>query len=101
MSDGLLLAACVLAVYRGARLVALDSISEHPREWLMRRAGRISTKLSDLFACPYCLSVHLAGWLTLALVMLDESVPLPLVWWWAVAGGAAVLVAFDLKMNEH
>ena len=101
MSDGFLLVLGVLAVYRGARLIALDVITKRPRDWLTRRADRVSTKLSDLFDCPYCISAHLAGWLTLALVLIDVDVPLPLVWWWSTAGGASILVALDLKLNSH
>lgn len=99
MTPGLLLVVCVLSVYRAARLVAVDAVFDRPRNWLARRAGRVSESLSYLVACPFCVSTHLAGWLVLSLFWFtDVSLPLPLLWWLAVAGGASVLAAFDHRM---
>lgn len=53
-----------LAGYRLARLVALDGITETPREWLVARSPG---KMSDLWDCPFCVGVYttagsLAAW---------------------------------------
>lgn len=54
MIDPYALLLCSLAVYRLARLVALDGITETPREWLVLHSPG---KLADLWECPFCVSV--------------------------------------------
>ena len=99
MSVGLLLVVSVLAVYRVARLVAVDTVSERPRDWLSRQPGRVSRELSYLVSCPWCIAPWFAGALTVVLAT-GPGVPLPLLWWPACAGGAALLTSADERMNR-
>lgn len=56
----------ILATYRLARLITQDAIFTVPRTHL--RAKLFSEKphsLHNLVTCPYCISVHIALWITL------------------------------------
>ena len=58
-----------LAALRLTNLWLTEEIARHPREWVIRRGGR----LAYLAGCPNCLSVWAAG-LTLALWVLGGAV---------------------------
>jgi hypothetical protein len=78
----------ILATYRVAQLITLDDgpfmICDRVRRFLGRRPKL--REAAELFHCPYCLGVWLAG--MFALVMRPGQ---PVLWWLAVAGGQAVL----------
>lgn len=78
----------ILAVYRIAQLITLDDGPFKVFDRLRRFFGRRSQlrELAELFHCPYCLGMWLAGGLTL--VMQPDQ---PILWWMAVAGGQALL----------
>ena len=99
MSDGLLFALSTFAVYRMARLIAVDTISERPRDWLSRQPGRVSRELSYLVSCAWCLGPWFAAALTVVLA-LGPGIPLPLLWWPAIGGGASILTSADERMNR-
>jgi hypothetical protein len=98
----------VLGVYRGARIVSTDTVSEPPRlrmaEW---SEGEDSWRawLYDLIECPFCTSVWLAwGGYVLACVALGRVGDVPLlahmIEAWGIAGGASILTALDGKLTE-
>lgn len=47
-----------LAAFRLTRLAGWDTIFDQPRDWMLGHAGRF---VNDLFSCPFCLSVWVAG----------------------------------------
>lgn len=84
------------AAYRGARAVALDSITESFRDWVGVHGPR---KLGELVTCGFCVSFWTAG-LTVTLWELASDTRWLGFWehlivWWAIAGGAALLIAVD------
>ena len=99
MNDTLLFAASILAVYRLARLVAVDTITERPRDWLSRQPGRVSRELSYLISCAWCIAPWFAAALTVVLAA-GPGIPLPVLWWPAIAGGASILTSADERMNR-
>lgn len=79
----------VLTVYRLARIVTVDTISQPWRRWLTRRYA--AGWMLDLLMCPYCLAV----WFSAAAGVLTWQVPT--VWFWValtggIAGGADLLL---------
>ena len=99
MSDGLLFAASILAVYRLARLVAVDTVTARFRDWVTRQPGRIARELGYLVSCAWCLGPWLAAALTVVLAA-GPGIPLPLLWLPAIAGGSALLTSADERMNR-
>ena len=86
-----------LAIYRVTRFIVADSLIAEPRARVLHALARNSSrrspwgpldgKLHDLLACPYCVSV----WVTLGVVLGTDavtSVPLPVLFGMAAAGGA-------------
>jgi len=80
-----------LAAYRLTRLINEDSILDAPRSWVYRHAPRL---VAELIACPFCIGFWLAGGLVLAVDLYGISVPLPIVVWLSVAGGAGLVYEF-------
>ena len=97
VSDGLLFLVSVLAVYCGVRFVVKDTITDPIRQWANRRRG----PLGELLGCPRCVGFYVAGAVTLALVLTEESVPLPLLWWPATWGGGSLLAIIDLRVSAR
>ena len=118
MSDWFLLLLMVLTTFRGTWLITRDSLPfvRIPREWLVakavqhrRRAPSYETPdddanqqvltyrgkwyyLAELVTCPWCVSVWLAGLLTLLITLLSPAgLGMPWLWFGATAGGAALL----------
>jgi len=83
-----LLVVLALATYRVTRFLILDDLIERPRIWVYMRLSRWP-KVLELAGCPWCLSVWIAGALT-AVAAVASSVPLPVLSWLAVAGGAMI-----------
>lgn len=84
----------VLATYRLARLISKDIISESFRRWLGRKAaGRSFTwlMLAELFHCPYCLGIWIAG---LGALLYARSLVEWVLYTLAIAGGQSVLQEF-------
>lgn len=87
----LLLVLAILATYRLARLISKDYMLEWFRLWLGKKAaGRSFVWLStaELFHCPYCLGIWIAGFLSLYFA------ELPFEWCLytlAIAGGQSLL----------
>lgn len=83
-----------LVTYRITRFVIDDTLIDLFRERLhMRLLGKPGwwrDKAYELTTCPYCLSVHVA-WMTVLITMIWVSVPLPVLMWLAVSGGAMVV----------
>ena len=100
MNDGLLFVASILAVYRLARLVAIDTITEPLRNRLASSTSSARKWLWDLATCPYCLGPWFAAALTVVLAA-GPGVPLPLLWWPAISGGASLAVVADLRMTRR
>lgn len=70
-----------LAGYRAWRIVALDSITERPRMWLLGRDGRVAEWLGDMLLCPWCLGFWITGGMTFV------------VWqWWGLPWWLAVFM---------
>ena len=99
-----------LVVYRGTRIMTLDSISRPWREWLHGQVQEVGADKRSvarwgytLLTCPFCLSVHLAfltvllyGWLVLD-TWLGWEYPFAAL---AVAGAAALAVSVDMRLNR-
>lgn len=82
----------ILATYRVAQFIAVDEgpyrVFAEWRAFLGRRSSQNATwkTLAELFWCPYCIGVWVAGMLALTI-----QPQMPVLWWLAVAGGQAVL----------
>lgn len=102
MQDLLLLAAVWLSVYRFTRLVAVDRITQAPREWLQfKLEDRLLRKETPppadpdqwqsmtayLLSCMWCASVWIGG---LVILVAELTVGLPVPWWLAWASASAV-----------
>jgi hypothetical protein len=111
------------ACYRITRLAILDTIFDAPRDaihtWLLngndevgrgwRRIykpeflhgpGRVRMKLHELLACPYCLSIWVAGGLQLA-IWNWRPVPLPLFYFLALSGASLAIYQYiDFQSDE-
>jgi hypothetical protein len=126
MTPALVFALMSLATYRLTRLVTRDTILDKPREfffdhfppsgeraavkvdwdeWANRPAGgafmvprkepgKVST-LGQLVECHWCVSVWMTGFVVGAALPL-VSLPLPALWFGAVACGAGMLGRFDV-----
>lgn len=83
-----------LVAYRCTRFAIYDTLIEEPRarvlHWLAMRQGWWSTKLHDLFTCPYCISVYFAAAAT-AVADATMSVPAPVLTWIAGCGSCMVI----------
>jgi hypothetical protein len=102
----------ILATWRLTRLITTDTIFEAPRDkaqaWLEyrkeqrtdRATEQWQSKLAYLIGCPYCTSVWVAAVLTLAVWALG-GLPLPLLVFGAVAGGAAVLAHLEIVTTRE
>ena len=79
-----------LAAYRLTRLVVSDTVWAGRRTKMLRWfAARNWGKAVELFNCPFCMSVWIAGGLVLV-TDLTVGVQNPGLMWPAVAGGALV-----------
>lgn len=95
MSELQLVVLLSLACYRVTRLVVKDTIIDGFRIWLhtaiLGRKPRLwREKLQELVSCPFCISVWIAGALTLLADHYVGSLPLPFAVWGAVAAGSLV-----------
>ena len=86
-----------LACYRVTRFIIADSLIDGFRERVQERLigdnpNLIRDKIYDLSVCPYCTSVHVA-WIAVLITQQFVSIPLPVLVWLAVAGGAMVIWA--------
>ena len=96
MNDALLFGLMSLAGYRVTRLIVMDTfppiaavrrvLAGDPDE-NVRRARWSPEWLAELVTCPWCMSVWVAGGLTL-IIDIVHGLPLPLLWWPAVAAAA-------------
>ena len=110
-----------LAAFRITRIITLDTITEGPREWFLLRfppdpeharlhkakhridgrtviawvpdstgQTRKISKLGILVSCPWCVGFHISG-LVVAVVANLTSVPLPVLWWFAVSAAVGLI----------
>ena len=96
MSDGVLLAACVLGAYRLTRLVTADVVADRPRQWLIRRGGWAG----DLVGCPACSGAWVSAGVVVA-VWAFHGLTLPGLWFAAVAGGQVPLSFVDILLERR
>ncbi len=98
----LLFVLLVLASARITRLVVSDDITESARTWVRRHATtRPRRFVSDLVGCPWCLGLHVSALLVFLAWFDGCSLPLPLLWPWAVAGGQMLVNGLDLRLDSH
>lgn len=102
MSTGLVVLLMTLASYRGARLLVHDEFP--PVRWLRdkftepytweqgdpRRRTLVPYWLAYLWTCMWCMTVWVAGGITV-LTWLMIGLPAPVLVWGGVAAGAALL----------
>lgn len=127
MSDPFLLMLMVLTTFRVTWLITRDSIPlvRLPREWLLEKAveNRIEDAsyetvddtageyvrtyrgywyhLADLVTCPWCVSVWVAGVVTLVTVLVSPAgLSMPWLWFGATAGGAAIMAQLVAKLMD-
>lgn len=127
MSDCFLLSIMVLTTFRVTWLITRDSIPlvRIPREWLLAKAveNRIEDAsyetvddttdehvrtyrgfwyyLADLVTCPWCVSVWVAGVVTLVTVLVSPTgLSMPWLWFGATAGGAAIVAQLVAKLMD-
>lgn len=127
MSDCFLLSLMVLTTFRLTWLVTRDAIPivRIPREWLLEKAieNRIEDAtyetvddtegeyvrtyrgfwyhLADLFTCPWCVSVWVAGVVTFVTVLVSPAgLSMPWLWFGATAGGAAIMAQLVAKLMD-
>lgn len=97
----LLFVILTFVVYRVTYFVIEDSLFDGTREAIYRRLrfhdhedgtwGNLwRDKLYVLLSCPYCVSVHVAGWVVLIHHFFVDPLPSP-VWWWPALSGAGLL----------
>lgn len=95
----------VLLVFCSARLTRLvtyDTITEPTRTWAMRRLrSRFGQSAAIGAGCPYCAGFWLSALVVLAAWAFIDSLPLPLAWVWAVAGGQMLVNGIDLRLDTH
>lgn len=99
MSAAVLFVILWLATYRVTRLFVADSVLDGPRERLFARwppdddyaadNRRPVSKLGQLFNCWFCIGFWLSGAVVVVSVQY-VSVPLPVLWWWAVSGAVGL-----------
>jgi hypothetical protein len=116
LNDFLLLILCSAAVYRISRFVVLDTMIEGTRDKITTRLATATDsqgrrrvinkgeaafeliplwrrKLLELIGCPWCVTVWVAGAVTLLTHFIVEPVPAPVWFWLAIASLALVLWA--------
>ena len=72
------------AGYRAWRIFGLDSITEPLRAKLLEREGRVSTFITDLILCPWCLGWWICGALAAMVTLtLGWSAPAFILLWLA------------------
>jgi hypothetical protein len=95
-------------VYRITRFIVDDSLIDAQRGWFLKKVMRGRSpelkydpptpawrlKLHDLFSCPFCMSVWVGALTVLAVTLAGMNVPMPIVEWLAVCGGAMVVYKF-------
>lgn len=84
-----------LVTYRVTRFFILDSLIEVTRDrvyvWLETHPNRFTMKLIELIRCPYCMTIWVAaGAVVIIDVFTDQSVPMPVFAWLAVAAASLV-----------
>lgn len=80
----------VLGSYRLTRLVTFDAILDAPRSWVYAKAP---AKVAELIACPFCIGFWIAG-AVVGVVWAVNGLPLPILAWFGVAGGSALIFEF-------
>jgi hypothetical protein len=96
MSAPVLFIILTAATARLTRIIVADTILDGPRlRWFKRFApspsrGRPAHPLGQLVDCPWCIGWWFAG-ACVAVAARFGSVPLPLLWWPAVAEAAALV----------
>jgi hypothetical protein len=121
VNDFLLLILCSAVVYRVSRFVVLDTMIEGTRDKISTRLatardneGRKRVinkdepsfiliplwrrKLLELIGCPWCVTIWVAGAVTLATHFIVQPVPAPIWWWLAIASFA--LIVWAIVDNE-
>lgn len=97
----LLFALLAFAAFRITRLVVVDEFFRRQREWLARNARRkVGEKLAYLVTCPFCTGAWVSAWLVLSVWLAGRSLPLPWLWWPAVAGAQAQLSLVDAALTS-
>lgn len=99
-----------LVVYRAARVLTVDKISQPWRDWLLRQVQHAGAETRSaarwaytLLTCPWCLGIYLSALVVAfySLVVADRwlgwEYPLGLL---AVAGAQSLFTAADLKLTE-
>lgn len=84
-------------VYRVGRFIALDSLIDEPRDWVLAQLGSRAydpatgrwgrlwrRKLMTLIECPWCVTVWVAGATTLVHHFFVDPLPYPVFWWLAI-----------------
>lgn len=95
MSDGLVMLALALASYRLWRLIAVDGVTAAIRKRVFFPDDRSHRKLLyDLVSCAWCLGSWIA-FAAVAGVWAVRPLPLPALWFGAVAAGVGLIQAID------
>lgn len=101
----LLWALVTVACYRVTRLVVEDTIWEDTRDRLITRLQRkergFGFKVSVLLGCPFCVSVWVASAAWVLLWIFTDSLPLPWLWWPAIAGSTALVYEVLVRWPEE
>ena len=97
MTAPFLFAVLVLASARLTRLVVTDTITASFRTWVLRR----SSWFGELVSCPWCFGVWASTAVVAAAWLTGVSLPFPLLWPWAVAGGQMLVNGIDLRLDTH
>jgi len=83
-----------LATYRITRLAISDSIFDTPRMWLhqylLGKTSKVRWVFYQLITCQYCLSIWIAGLITLG-ASTAVDIDLPFLMWMASAGGSVII----------
>lgn len=83
----LLLLILILATHRVTRIIVDDSVLNAPRQWIFDKGPGW---LAELLSCHWCVGWWVAG-ATVGLTWLFQPIPLPGLWWPAVASGAGLI----------
>ena len=90
----------VLATYRGARALTVDTITDAPRTWLALKLGR----WSELVECGHCAGFWLAA-ISLAVWVHAGSLGGSGWRWviaaWAAAGGQSLLTSLARRFDDE
>lgn len=128
MSDPFILILMTLTTFRITWLVTKDSLPfvKLPRQWFITKAIKTRTTveeydspddrgkpgymgyrggwyyLAELVTCPWCVSVWVAGMVTLVTTLVSSrGLSMPWLWFGATAGGAALIAQLLVSITDR